>query len=227
MRGVLSTVPCCVAIGLCSAQQPLINEVVPGGGDVPDWIEVYNPGPGTIDLQGYALVTVGRTHRIDAAMSVLSGGHQVLWCDRHPEEGPDHLDLKLPREGGSVLLIDPDRSTLRDVYSWRALPSGVSIGRLRDGGKEWGYFTGPTPGASNALAFGARRLLAAPLPDVQDGILTCPSTEGSTFRYTLDGRIPGGSSTVLDGQLTLTAPSIITLRAFGEDALPSPSVALT
>lgn len=209
------------------AQGPVINEVVPGGGNVADWIEVYNPGLRALDLRGYALVTTGRTHRIDTTLPIAPGGHRVLWCDRHPEEGPDHLDLKLPREGGSVLLIDPDRRTMRDVYSWRALPSGVSIGRLRDGAMEWGYFREPTPGASNALAYGARRLLPAPVPVIHDGVLTCIPEEGSTLRYTLDGRIPQGLSSVLNGQPAFTAPYIITLRAFAPDALPSPTVALT
>jgi hypothetical protein len=212
---------------LAMAQGPLINEVVPGGGTVPDWIEVYNPGPNTIDLRGYALVTTGRTHRIDAAMPIGPGGHHVLWCDRHPEEGPDHLDLKLQREGGSVLLIDPDRRTMRDVYSWQALPSGVSIGRLRDGSREWGYFNEPTPGASNALAHGARRLLAAPVPEIDDNVLTSVPEEGSVLRYTLDGRIPQESSAALDERLVLNAPCIVTLRAFAGDALPSPCVAVT
>lgn len=209
------------------AQGPLINEVVPGGGHVPDWIEVYNPGPKPIDLRGYALVTSSRTHRIQAAMPVAAGGHQVLWCDRHPEEGPDHLDLKLAREGGSVLLIDPDRRTMRDVYSWRALPSGVSIGRLRDGGREWGYFTEPTPGASNRLALGARRLLPVPAPEVHGGMLTCAAEEASIVHCTFDGRIPLESSPVVEGAVELTAPCIITLRAFAPDALPSPITALT
>ena len=209
------------------AQGPVINEVVPGGGRAPDWIEVFNPGPKAIDLKGYALVTTGRTHRIDATMPIAPGGHHVLWCDRQPEAGPDHLDLKLQREGGSVLLIGPDRSTMCDVYSWSALPSGVSLGRLRDGEREWGYFTEPTPGASNALALGARRLLTAPAPAVHDGILTSTPEEGSTLHYTLDGRIPEERSTVLEGPLALTAPCIITLRAYAPDALPSPIVAIT
>ena len=209
------------------AQGPLINEVVPGGGHVPDWVEVYNPGLKTIDLRGYALVTTGRTHRIDAAMPIPPGGHQVLWCDRQPEEGPDHLDLKLQREGGSLLLIDLDRRTVRDVYSWRALPSGVSIGRLHDGGREWGYFTEPTPGVSNALARGARRLLPAPVPAIHDNVLTCAAEEGSILHCTFDGRIPLESSPVVDGRVALNAPCIITLRAFAPDALPSPTVAYT
>ncbi len=209
------------------AQGPLINEVVPGGGQVPDWIEIYNPGPKSIDLHGYTLVTSSRTHRIDAAVIVAAGGHHVLWCDRHPDEGPDHLDLKLAREGGSLLLIDPDRRTMRDVYSWRALPSGVSIGRLRDGGKEWGYFTEPTPGVPNMVAIGARRLLPAPAAEIHDGILTCAAVEGSITHCTLDGRLPRESSPILDEQVALKAPCIVTLRAFAPDALPSPSVAFT
>lgn len=227
MRGLLSTLSGGLAAGFCMAQHPVINEVVPGGTGTPDWIEVYNPGPRTVDLRGYAFVTVGRTHRIDTFLPLASHAHLVLWCDRHPEEGPEHMDLKLPREGGSVLLIDPDRSTLRDVYSWKALPPGISLGRLSDGAREWGYFIEPTPGTSNALSRGAMRLLDRPTPTLLENAVICDAVEGTTLRYTLDGRIPQASAAEFSGQLMPAAPAIITFRAFAEDALPSPPVPLT
>ncbi len=226
MRGALSTLWCCAA-SLGVAQHPLINEVVPGGGDAGDWIEVYNPGSGAVDLLGYTIVTAGSTHRIQASLPLAAHGLRVLWCDRHPEAGMDHLDLKLPREGGSVLLIDPDRRTVRDVYSWKALPTGVSLGRLRDGAREWGYFTTPTPGSSNAAERGASRLLAAPAPELHERTFTCAGEEGSTLRYTLDGRVPDTRSPIFMDPLTLEAPVVITLRAFAENALPSPPVPFT
>lgn len=221
MRGVLSTIIWWCAALAAAAQGPLINEVVPGGNGGPDWIEVYNPGGRPVDLLGYALVTVGRTHRIDASMVLEPHQHFVLWCDRHPEEGPEHLDLKLPREGGSLLLIDPDRKTMRDVYSWRALAPGVSLGRLNDGGREWGYFTEPTPGAPNQLGQGARRTLTTPVPTIVGAQISCVAEEGSTLRYTLDGRIPQPVSPAFVSPLVLPPYSILTLRAFAEDALPS------
>ncbi len=210
----------CVELA-ASAQGPVINEVVPGGNGGPDWIEVYNPGSRPVDLLAYTLVTVGRAHRIDASLVLKPHDHLVLWCDRHPEEGPDHLDLKLPREGGSLLLIDPDRKTMRDFYSWKALGVGVSLGRLQDGGRDWGYFTEPTPGASNELAKGARRILSTPLPTIDQGAVSCVTEEGSTLRYTLDGRIPQPSSPEFAGPLILPPSSVITVRAFAEDAISS------
>lgn len=212
---------------ICLAQHPLINEVVPGGGGASDWIELYNPGARTFDLLGCTFVTPGRAHRITGSLPIAAHGRLVMRCDRHPEEGPEHLDLKLPREGGSVLLIDGDRRTVRDVYSWRALPSGVSLGRLSDGAREWGYFTEPTPGSPNGSAHGARSLLSAPAPLCAHGTITCVAEEGSVLRYTLDGRIPDQGSPVLNGPLALPAPSVITLRAFADDALPSPCASIT
>ena len=66
----------CAALAT-SAQGPLINEVVPGGNGGPDWIEVYNPGSRPVDLLGYTLVTVGRTHRIDASLMLKPHDHIV------------------------------------------------------------------------------------------------------------------------------------------------------
>lgn len=214
--------------GACAlAQGPVINEVVPGGASGPDWVEVYNPGTRAVDLAGYTLVTADRTHRIDAYLPLKAHGHLVLWCDRHPERGIDHLDLKLPREGGSLLLIDPDRRSVRDIYSWRSLPSDVSLGRLEDGGRAWGYFTRPTPGASNQVERGAHRLLPAPVPSLGPEGVTCGREADSEVRYTLDGRTPDPASPLLPENLTLPPGSVITLRAFAADALPSGPVALT
>ncbi|HNA31581.1 MAG TPA: hypothetical protein PL106_00550, partial [Flavobacteriales bacterium] len=61
MRGLLFTVVWFLAVAGVRAQGPLINEVVPGGGALPDWIEVYNPGPKAVELQGFTLVSTGRT----------------------------------------------------------------------------------------------------------------------------------------------------------------------
>ena len=227
MRGLLFTVVWFLAVAGVRAQGPLINEVVPGGGALPDWIEVYNPGPKAVELQGFTLVSTGRTHRITAPLTIAAKSFSVLWCDRQPDRGPDHLDLKLPREGGSLLLIDPDRRTVRDFYSWRSLPAGVSLGRLTDGGAEWGFFTAPTPGGSNQRSQGATRWLPAPEPVITDGVLTCAAPENGTIRWTTDGRTPDTRSPELVGTLTIAPPCVITLRAFGEDALPSAPVSFT
>lgn len=227
MRGLLSTGAWWFAGLAALAQGPVINEVVPGGGELPDWIEVYNPGPGTVDLQGFALVSTGRTFRIAAPLPIAAKDYAVLWCDHHPEKGPGHVDLKLSREGGSLLLVGPDRRTVRDIYSWRALPTGVSLGRLRDGGAEWGFFLEPTPGARNAGSWGARRVLKEPEVVIAPGILTCRVPENATVRWTDDGRVPGPHSPELPDTLPVAAPQVITLRAFGEDALPSAPVSFT
>lgn len=212
---------------LVAAQHPLINEVVPGGGGAGDWLEVYNPTARTIDLLGYTFVTLGRAHRVEVPLPVASHGYQVLWCDRRTEKGPEHLDLKLPREGGSLLLIDRDRSTVRDVFSWSALPTGVSLGRLRDGQQDWGYFTDPTPGASNSASPGARLLLPAPVPVVKEDSVTCAIPEGAWLCRTFDGRIPGPDLPRFIGMTSPDTSCVLTLRAFGPDALPSPPVSIT
>ena len=53
------------------------------------------------------------------------------------------------------------------------------------------------------------------------GSVSCVAEEGVTLCYTLDGRIPQPGSPAFKGPLFLPPSSIITVRAFAEDALPS------
>ena len=99
-------------------------------GRTPDWIELYNAGHARVDLVGMRIAIAGRQHVIDAPLAVAPKGHVMLSCDAHPERGSDHLGFTLPRNGGTALLIAADGTTIMDVFTWPALSSDVSMGRV-------------------------------------------------------------------------------------------------
>ncbi|MCC7501457.1 MAG: lamin tail domain-containing protein, partial [Flavobacteriales bacterium] len=143
------SVACCAFAGW--GQGVLINELQPAcqrslstpEGDHPDWVELIGTGPRTVDLNGHTLSLGARHHRFTSTLTLAPKQHLLLFFDGHPERGVTHVDLKLAREGGTLLLIAPDGGTVIDLYSWPSLPVDVSIGRLPDGARSWSFF--PTP----------------------------------------------------------------------------------
>jgi hypothetical protein len=224
-----------IAICLCGQGQVRINEVhatrTPGSdgqGLDGDWIELYNAGKQAVDLEGTTLAMGPLLHRIDTAITLPAQSFLLLWCDRHPKRGSEHLPFSLPRKGGSLLLIAADRTTVLDVFHWPALPAGTSIGRVADGGRAWGFFAGPTPGNSNATAVAASRCLAIPqITEARDGSLQIISPDHATIRYTTDNSEPGPDSHGYDPPLDLPPGTVLRARAFAPHAVPSACAVFT
>ena len=182
----------------------MINEVQPANhatfvddrGHSPDWIELYNPGPGPARLEGMRLVTSGRIHPIEVPLTIPPEGHLLLYCTGHPGRGPDHIGFTLPRSGGTLLLIDTNGTSIVDLFTWPAMESDLSIGRSPDGDREWSYFERPTPGSANWSGVPVR--IRTPPPQAHLDSTTAQEQkwvrlefdEGTEVRYTLDGSRP-------------------------------------
>ncbi|HEY0977261.1 MAG TPA: CotH kinase family protein [Flavobacteriales bacterium] len=181
------------------------------------WVEIYNAGRYTVDLVGWTLVSGDAVHRVATSTSLAPRGFVLLRCDA----GTGSADLHLKASGGSLLLVEPKGQVVKDIFTWKDLPRGTSIGRMRDGERTWGYFESPTPGGSNAASTCLRKRLAPPTFDLQDGRLRFGTAAGATVHYTTDG----SPVTLLQAQAQ--APfeppphSIVRAKAFAPGALPS------
>lgn len=196
-----------------------------GKGANGDWIELYNAGPKAVDLAGYALVLDGVAHKFEAPLMVPPRSLRVLWCDGDPKAGTDHLSVKLSRTGGTLLLVASDKVTVLDLFHWPALPAGCSIGRREDGGRAWGFFAHPGPGASNNDRYAVDQILEAPVVTSANGRLRIILPEGADeVRYTLDGSVPDESSSVYSSPLLATDGTILRARAYASSAIPSAEV---
>ena len=196
----------CVALPglICHAQGTLvINEVQPSNqttlitseGRSPDWIELYNPSRRTIDLQGWKFVLGENEHAIAGELLVPPRGFRLLYFSGHPSAGNDHIPFKLPRKGGSLLMIAADGARIIDLFIWPELFADESMGRIPDGGTGWRFFSDPTPGASNNKAGGTDRRTPPVIADPLPGTFDLPPeielrSDAPIIRYTTDGSEP-------------------------------------
>ncbi|MBN2174466.1 MAG: CotH kinase family protein [Bacteroidales bacterium] len=148
-----------------------------------------------------------------------------------PEWFPDlkiflHTDFNLSGEGESLVLFDPDQN-IADLVSFPELSADHSFGRIQDGNDGWAYFGYPTPNSSNEFAehlLGYAKILEITLPSgfysdsVSIGISNIEP--GDTFRYTLDGSIPGDTSLIFAGNIILDTTAVVRARVFKSGYLP-------
>lgn len=205
------------------AQVPVINEFLPSGPGE-DRIELFNPSDRPVDMMGWSFVVNGRTHRFESPLVIAPNALAVIGSRGPEAAGPR---FSLPRSGGSLLLIGPDRRTVHEVVTWPPLRKGIAMGRRVDGGRLWGYSLDPTIGRSNVHGNYAERLLAPPMLARTEAGVEAHAEDGTVIRYTLDGHLPDTTSPVLTTTLPSNAGTIITACAFAPDAVPSMPIAMT
>lgn len=178
--------------------QVLVNEVMASNhgtvagpdGSTPDWVELYNAGSRTRQLGGWRLVLHDRTHPLPEGTELAPGDHLLLWCDG--VDAPGHAPFRLPREGGTLLLVDPTGTEVHDVFTYPELAADMAFGRLPDGSSQASFLPVPTPGAANPRT--GRLLAPRPPPLIEhqgaSGAIVLEAASEDDIWYTLDGRVP-------------------------------------
>jgi spore coat protein CotH len=131
-------------------------------GGAGDWVELHNRSDTDVPLFGYGLTDdLAAPHKtvLRDGLVVPAGGFLILWLDDHQERGPDHVSIKLARDGGAIGLSRPDRSPI-DRLTYGAQAVDFSAARTPDGSDEWTIEWHASPGAPNADGGGS--------PDVRD-----------------------------------------------------------
>ncbi|MFT5680938.1 MAG: hypothetical protein ACI8RZ_001844 [Myxococcota bacterium] len=120
-------------------------------GSYSDWIELYNPTDEAVELGGWLMtddLEDPTVWELDDTLSIEAGGFLLLWADKDPEEGPNHLDFGMSRDGGQIGLFAPTERAI-DRLEYAAQASDLSAARTPDGSLDWAITDAPTPGASN------------------------------------------------------------------------------
>ena len=181
-----------------------LNVIADEDGDYENWIEIYNSGPETINLEGFGLSDdYDRPFRWVFPDTTLSPGEfMLIWASgkHRTEPGSElHTNFGISFEGEEVLLTNPDGSMLDDLPPVE-IPGNHSIGRQPDGSGDWLFFPQPTPGFTN-FTEGFSEVLEPPVFSHSSGFyseditleVSHPDPDVSLY-YTLDGTIPNTGS---------------------------------
>jgi hypothetical protein len=196
-----------------------------------DWIEIYNPGPADMNLDGWFLTDnpLNLKKWRFPAVPLAKNKYLLVWAsekNRTNPVAPLHTNFKLERNGEYLALVD-SRTNVASAFAptYPAQRSDVSYGRDRVDPALEGYFTTPTPGAQNST----RGVGFAPDPvfSLDSGVFTANSVSlalsapNGTIRYTLDGTVPTNNSPVYSVPLTLSNNVTVKARVFVTNLWPS------
>ncbi|MCK5820969.1 MAG: CotH kinase family protein [Bacteroidales bacterium] len=218
---------------LCSNASGLINNETK---QFSDWIELYNTNNQDVDMEGFFLSDENDSlakWRFPANTIIPANGFILVYPDKLNKDL--HLNFGLSKNGESIYLSDPN-GVLHDFIEFGKQKPDVSYGRKPGNLIEWAWFGEPTPGEENNSHFHLRPSENNP-PDVSpdagfyesavEVVLDNISEETVTIRYTTDGSTPTSSSLIFPQQLLVEKTSVIKLRAFSIDKMPSKIVAKT
>ncbi|WP_193213681.1 CotH kinase family protein [Luteolibacter marinus] len=220
---------------------PRLNEILAKAGDddvayldedhdLSDWIEIYNPNPFAISLDGYGLTddeTLVALWPFPAGSSVEAEGYQVVFASGKNRGGPGqelHSDFSLSKDGEYLALTGPGNTPV-DAFApvFPAQFDDVSYGLVPGAGLD--YFTAPTPGSANDTSPGAPgdpvQFLTAPgtfTSSVQ--VALAVESASAQIRYTLDGSVPDGASLLYTGPITVSETTQVKARSFETGKAP-------
>ncbi len=123
------------------APKPIISEFMAdnaGGlrdqdGASSDWIEIYNPGPTPVNMNGWFLTdfaVIPAKWRIPTLV-IPAGNRVIIFAsgkDRAIAGAELHTSFKMKKEGGYVALVKPDQSTVASAWTYGPQRQNASYG---------------------------------------------------------------------------------------------------
>lgn len=213
------------------ASEPIISELMAENssglrdedGDRPDWIEIHNPGPGAVDLNGWFLTdhASNLTKWRLPSVTLAPNAFVVIWAsgkDRTNNVTRLHTNFRLDKGGEFLALVDPGLNIVSSFSpAFPAQQKDVSYGRHPMDPMQLGFFYAPTPGAPNSTI--GPGFVSAPQFSLESGVYTNDSLvlaisapPGSTIYYTVDGSTPTAASLVYTGAINFSTN--LTVKAF-------------
>ncbi len=192
----------------CFSQKLVINEVLASNGsgvedddgDTVPWIELFNAGEETVNLEGFGLSDdYDNPFRwVFPDVAIEPGAFLLVWASGKDRDDPVadlHTNFRVSQDGEEVILTLPD-STRLDEMEPTPMPTDISYGRKPDGADHWYFFSEPTPGGPN-ITDGYHGILEPPVFSRSGGFfqndfnldIQHPDT-AVTIIYTTDGSEP-------------------------------------
>jgi len=196
-----------------------------------DWIELYNAGNTSVNLDGYYLSDdPSDPYKWEFPGDVIVYSHQFLtvWVSGRDEisAGNCHTNYRMTQtkaEPEWIVFSDPEGELLEQMQLQNT-QKDHSRGRRNDGGEDWGVFTTPTPGTSNESSIAYAAYAARPEVSQTGGFFYSPVTvtitsdePNSKIRYTLDGTEPLSYSTQYSEPVVINSTKVLKARVFSND----------
>lgn len=190
----------CIAAGASSQSGscgPVLNEIMAdpasdwdGSGAYSsrddEWVEIFNPGPGSLSLDGY-LIGDEERNPIYGFSGILESGHQQVIYGRdavvyQQGHGLGVYGLRLGNEGDTVTLLQVvgTDTVLVDSYTYNTYEAedNRSSGRSPDGSSVWELFDQLNPYTGTTLPLGNGRPPTPGLPNIPGEVDVVDSTWG-------------------------------------------------
>jgi hypothetical protein len=217
-----------------------VNGITDVDGAHSDWIELYNPTPAAIALDGWSLTddatntakwTFPDNDPNTTEVPLLGGARIVVFAsnkDRRVAGQEFHTNFALSKGGEYLGLYAPGSTTPQFEYapSFPAQLDDISYGVLDNDPTKQSFFNPPTPGAANTTATG---VVEKAQFSVSRGFYSSPfqlsittPTAGASIRYTTDGSPPSATTgTLYAGPISITGTSVVRAIAFKSGLTPS------
>jgi hypothetical protein len=231
--------------GPVSGQTLVINEFMAQNGrtladdskEYDDWIELYNPTAGPINVGGLYLtddLENPTLWQIPAATTIGPGGYLLIWADQATAGTALHANFKLDSAGGAIGLFNRDGTTLIDSVVYPRQRTDISYGRDPTTPGQWRYLGTPTPGQRNAGAFPGvvADVAVSHERGFYDGVFSLEmttETPGAVIVYTKDGSVPcdaaghfSSTAEIYESPIPVTTTTCLRAVGYQPGWLPTP-----
>lgn len=197
-------------------------------GEYDDWIEIYNFGNDTLNLNGIYItdqLDQPQKHQIQSDLHILPDSFVVLWADNQPQQGTKHLSFALAGEGEAIGIFSPEKEPIDTVHFSRQRPD-ISAGRPINKSDNWNYYAEPTPGYANTTPgmfdFAKKPVFSVPGGFYTDSVRVVLSHPANApVHYTTDGSAPNQDSPAFGESLKISQNTVLRARAYRQGYLPS------
>ncbi len=104
-------------------------------GEFDDWIELYNNGSGSIDLEGYFLSDDSENlmkWAFPSGAMIEANDYLIIWADEDEDQSGLHASFKLSADAESIFLVDAS-GTIVDEVTYINQITDISYGRFPNG----------------------------------------------------------------------------------------------
>lgn len=220
-----------------SGQTIVINEVVGSNSTTildedkssSDWIELYNWGDTTVNLNGFGLSNdISQPHKWTFPdVDIPAKGFLLVFASsKNRKTIPLHTNFKVSASGEFLMISDLSGTVIESINT-PVLITDLSYGRIPDGGMDFAILSKPTPAYGNDNTLFLPRCqtpIISQAGGFYSGTVTLNISSAdptAKIYYTKDGSEPTTSSSQYSVPINVTGTAVVRARCFVDGMSPS------